>query len=645
LRLARILPALAMCLALASARAAPDTGRAARAETLFTRALEHLRRNDVDSRRLAIEELERATLLAPRTPDYELTLARTYYQAGYLHHARERFERVTQMAPEDSRSRYGLGQVWRRDWLKYLDETSLARAVENLSVAARLEPSFCDAWLLLVPLLVEQQKLSAAAAAAARAVEADPRRAEAGIADAYTAYRLGRVAHAESAFAAAVPRLPKLLRERFDDIAPVATARDTFVLHRLPPAARVDFIRRFWKEHDPDLSTSANEALLEYWSRVGHAMFLYFDAKRHEWDERGEVYVRYGPPRSAVYNPVGEKLYIVSPFGLPFPANILVWDYPELGMRVTLQDRLLSEYYQLPISLYEDPDPNPDPDSLARRDDVLATAGGRGVFPTLPPGARRLPLDGAVARFEGAAGPRLLAQLAAPGAPGDSLAAEWVVLDSARVEVARGSRALAPSACDPAEEQVADFAAELPPGRYLVGLSVRDRSGGRGVRRSSVELARGGGGLGLSDVVISCGLPFMGGPEGGAPAVRLEPNPAARVPGREPLTAYFEIYRLTPGRDGRSRFEYVYTVRSTRKDPRIWIQRAFQPRPQPPPVSATREEENVGELRRQFVRVPVQSLPPGPYRLEVRVRDLIAGSEVTGTAEFVRLGESDTARP
>jgi hypothetical protein len=34
--------------------------------------------------------------------------------------------------------------------------------------------------------------------------------------------------------------------------------------------------------------------------------------------------------------------------------------------------------------------------------------------------------------------------------------------------------------------------------------------------------------------------------------------------------------------------------------------------------------------------VPVQALPPGRYRLEIRVRDLIAGDEVTASAEFSR---------
>jgi hypothetical protein len=54
-------------------------------------------------------------------------------------------------------------------------------------------------------------------------------------------------------------------------------------------------------------------------------------------------------------------------------------------------------------------------------------------------------------------------------------------------------------------------------------------------------------------------------------------------------------------------------------------------------VSATRQDEVAGTIRRQFVSVPVQSLPPGHYQLEVRVRDLVAGGASVATTPFVKL--------
>jgi len=381
---------------------------------------------------------------------------------------------------------------------------------------------------------------------------------------------------------------------------------------------------------------------------VAHAYFLYYSPKRREWDERGEVFVRYGPPDAVDYNPLGARVVnsrgstLQSPAnvmlfatGPAYPANVQVWTYQSLGMSVTLQDRLLSEYYLLPITSDFDPDPAPDPDSLARRADALATAGGRGVFHRLPPGIRPLPVEGAVARFQGERSPRLLAQAEVAAGPADSLWAEWVVLDSTRTEVARARRELSPSACDATTRRVADFAADLPPGSYQVGLSVGDGRGRRGTFRALAELAAGPAEVELSDIVVSCGPPGWSAPAG-ASSVRPEPNPGARVAGGDPLTVYFEIYHLSPGEDGRARFQYVYTVRSTARDPRLWIQRLFAPRPSIPEISATRTEENAGPLRRQFVSVPLHALPPGPYRLEIQVRDLISDAEAVRTADFVK---------
>jgi len=117
--------------------------------------------------------------------------------------------------------------------------------------------------------------------------------------------------------------------------------------------------------------------------------------------------------------------------------------------------------------------------------------------------------------------------------------------------------------------------------------------------------------------------------------VRIEPNPGARVAAAGPLTAYFEIYHLRADRDGLARFEYVYTVRSTARDSRHWVQKLFVPAP-PPAVSVSREEQHLGGLRRQFISVPVAGPPAGGYRLETTVRDLVAGEEVTRRLDFTK---------
>ncbi len=601
-------------------------------QALYARAQARLAEHRVETRRMAIVDLERATMLDPEDAECQLLLARTYYQAGFLKQASRRFERLALLAPDDPEARFGLAQVWRRDYLKYLDRTSLARAVENLTSATRLEPRHTDAWLMLSSLQVEQHDSLGAYRAALGACNAEPGRAEALLALASTRWRLGDVDGADSAFTAALPRLRRSVRERFEDFAPLASERDTAIFNHLGEAAQAEFARRFWAEQDPDPTTPVNEAQLEYRARVAQAYFLFYDAKHREWDERGEVYVRYGPPEAAVYNPLGATLYssVSQSSQMMYPANVLRWEYPRLGMTVTLQDRILSEYYQLPITFDHDPDPRPDPEALARLD-AVQTHEGRGVFSALPPGVKSVPVQATVAAFEGASGPRLFSALETAGTPGDTLWAEAVVVDSAQREVARSGRSLSPSACTPDRFRVADFASELPPGRYLLALSVKG-GGRRGITRIPVLLQKADSSVSLSDIVITCGAPMIAGS-----AVRIDADPQAQVGDGDALTAYFEISHLEAGADGESRFEYVYTVKSAQRDPRIWIQRALQPRPQAPVISMSREESQTGPVRRQFLSVPVQALPAGRYKLQVTVRDLVSGQETTRDTQFTRV--------
>lgn len=621
--------------------AARDEGE--EAETLFRLAQADLARNTIDLRRRGMQRLERAALLDPSRADIELELARTYQRMGFLKESRRRFENVVRRNPEDVAAGRGLATLWRRDYLKYLDKSSLVRAIEHLERVVTLEPGDVDSWIGLAALQTERGSLHAAQGAARHAGSLAPQRADAMLSMAGAAWRNGDPGLADSLFRLAIPRLTRSARARFEDISPVAADDDTATLRRLDPEQQAEFLRRFWADHDPDPTSRANEAQLEYWARVGHAYFMFFDPRRNEWDQRGEVYVRYGAPAHSIYNPVGMSGYLtvhdlrVARINGLFPVNSMLWVYPELGMSVLLEDRYLNEFYLSPIALQTSTDPLPHPESLATHPDRFGTRSGRGVFPTLPPGVRPIPVDGVFARFEGRDGPRLLGLLSTPGTPDDTTHATMVVLDSTRREVARVDRRLGPSACDPAAMRAADFATDLPPGDYLVALSVAGGRSTRGVQRWDLRVEHPRAGLAMSDIVVSCGgAQVLPGAPGEPPSVRLTANPERVVRGREPLVVYFEAYHLQTDAGGQSYLEFEYTVRSIQQDRRNWFQRMLAPASRVPELTATRREDQPGNVRRQFVTVPVQALPEGPYRIEVTVRDLRAGTSATSSADFDR---------
>src|SRR5262249_37448269 len=152
-----------------------------------------------------------------------------------------------------------------------------------------------------------------------------------------------------------------------------------------------------------------------------------------------------------------------------------------------MHDRMLSERYELPVSMDDDLDPRPEPDSVASAG-LVATHELRGVFPALPPNTRRLVVAPQVATFENQDGrTNVFAAVAAAAGPADTLAGEMVVLDSDFVEVSHARRPLSPSACEAATLRVADFDTALPPGDYHVGLSVHG-SGRRGASRDLLHI-------------------------------------------------------------------------------------------------------------------------------------------------------------
>lgn len=179
--------------------------------------------------------------------------------------------------------------------------------------------------------------------------------------------------------------------------------------------------------------------------------------------------------------------------------------------------------------------------------------------------------------------------------------------------------ALSVSACDPGGKRVAQFDVEVPPGDYQVHLTVDDRRGRRGLVRLESHVAPPSDQLTVSELVVLCGTTPGYAPGG---PVRLEPDFDRRMGRAGTVSAYFEIDRLSLDTDGRGRFAYHYALRRTDGD-------APPGRRPEPAYQASREEENVGARRRQFVSVPLPALEPGSYDLEIVVHDLRSNETAT----------------
>ena len=657
-------------LAAANARAPGDADAALR----YARAL--ALSNTVLSRRKAGEVLKRAKVDHPRSPDLALALADLYYRQGYLTLARSELKAALTSDSSSAPAYARLARMAFRDWLKFQRSDALDVAKSFWQASAKRDPADTESWIGLGVLALlandttgaeraARRCLAAASLAGARtrgrdglypvgASGATPERAfaapdprgEGSLLLGAALYEEGRLEAADSAYATALRYLSAGARARLLDITSAATATDTAQLTRLrfDSGSQSEFLRRFWRSRDPDLTTPVNEVRLEYLTRGALAYFLFFDARHQTWDERGNMLVRFGMPEESQYNPPGAGFQ-------PITTNLLVWSYPSLGMDVVLEDRYLNENYDLPITMFKEPDPEPDTarvNAAVRRGEAVAY--GPGIFrpPTLGP--NRAPGKAEVAVFRrvrgfdprsgaprGAESGRLELYLGITGRTEPSLLrVDAVVLDSAWNEVARmrGDRA---TWCASDTVHLFQMNFDLPEGDYTVGVSARD-PGRRayGSWRLPARVTRpAAGALEISDLELACAYePEERGGPFDKPSFTVLPNPLRQIERGTPLGVYFETYGLTPDESGRSQITVSYAVRSIAPDKRLFFRKWVNPRRSDPTVQVVRDDEVPGRARFQYVTAELKEAKPGPYRLEVSITDKTTGAVAKKELDF-----------
>lgn len=332
-------------------------------EALYVRALHCLEHDDLENRREGLRDLEEAVRLAPANPTYRLALAQVYFAGGYYHAARRGYERV---AKADSAGAYlDLGLLWRHEWLESRDRKSLDRAVDALMTAAWLRPLDADAWLLLVPLYLAQRQPEEAASAAFGALVADSKRLEAHLAVAASLCHLGVVGVSDSIFRATIPRLTPALRARFESAAPLPPG---------PPSASDALVADPGAEAGEANATAADR--LESWSRLTEQYVLLPGAGRDAGESGADLRARFGSPGATQEGQVGRRLRWGDERPVEGASPDAVWEYPDLGVRMVILDRLLAFRPDLSDSRARDAVALPSSALIAMYARVLAALGG-----------------------------------------------------------------------------------------------------------------------------------------------------------------------------------------------------------------------------------------------------------------------------
>jgi len=83
--------------------------------------------------------------------------------------------------------------------------------------------------------------------------------------------------------------------------------RKTFL--NLPPADRQSFIEEFWRKRDTDPETEENEYKEEYYNRIDEANRLFTEGGPGWLQDRGRIYILFGPPWEREAYPRGITFY------------------------------------------------------------------------------------------------------------------------------------------------------------------------------------------------------------------------------------------------------------------------------------------------------------------------------------------------
>ncbi|HET7553944.1 MAG TPA: GWxTD domain-containing protein [Gemmatimonadaceae bacterium] len=180
------------------------------------------------------------------------------------------------------------------------------RAWDHFSDALAADPANAGALRHTYMALADRQRWVELEHVARMRLDADSVDAWAWLASGLAEHRLGNDLAADTAFNRGLAALPARERERYDRLGRIFTPRDSAGAARLPDSERENLRQMYWLMADPLWSTEDNEHRLEFLSRVVFAELRFsveeFDV--HGADtERGEVYVRYGPPPAVISFP------------------------------------------------------------------------------------------------------------------------------------------------------------------------------------------------------------------------------------------------------------------------------------------------------------------------------------------------------
>ncbi len=589
------------------------------------------------SRRISIDEIDKAILHSPDDPMNHVEKGLTLYAMQFNGDALRSFERAARLDPGCFHAWYHLARMKKAEYLKNMcfaaeNEEAIALFKKALNLKDRHE----DTLFNLGFLHIFRRMYDTAGKYASKAVFLYPDNPRHHLLMGTILFRLRKFAESRAEFNKALELMDERQRRIYEDTSFLLSGEDSESCLALPADARTEWNRRFWFMNDPTPATEINERLLSHFERVFLAREL-LEHKRLHLDgnetARGMALIKYGYPDRMFYD-LGDGLY----------GAFVIWEYHDEkgGFRLFFQDEFLNGNYHIPIDSF----------FLHLADATQSVFDNvREVF-RYPLEHVNTPFSAQILRLKGGdKNTRIHFAAAFPdSAVPDSRKAYKVafsIFDSGYNRISDNSLLLRPDTLRTIDRighrfYVFEFSVDLLPRSGECSFAVEISGGSplhRGVWKGSCDIPD------FSEEKLMCsdtGLMLHGaaGECGSIP----DPLPVYSLSGD--ICLFSQTYGLRRDIDGLCKYRVSYSIKTPpASDEGLeglrkvfwWMSRSVRGNaPETPPhVISSFEQRTASTTASNMLRVNLGSVRPGKHIISITVLDLVSGESFSSEREFI----------
>ncbi len=296
------------------------------------------------SRRISIEEIDKAIRFAPDDPMNHVEKGLTLYAMQFTGEAEASFGRAIKLDPGCFHAWYHLARIKKAEYLKNMCfAVQKEEAIFLYKKAFAIDGRHEDTLFNLGFLHLLRRMYSTAGKYASMAESFYPGNPRHHLLMGSIHFRLEEFDKSRKEFERALELMDEDQRQIYLDTSLLLPLEESEAYVTWPSGARNDWRGRFWLMNDPTPATEINERLLSHYERVFLAREL-LEHKRLglEGNEtaRGTALIKYGLPDRMLYD-LGEGLN--GPF--------VIWEYfdEKTSFRLFFQDEFLNGNYHIPI--------------------------------------------------------------------------------------------------------------------------------------------------------------------------------------------------------------------------------------------------------------------------------------------------------